>query len=148
MEKYVNEKTIIKDNIYDLFNESITCQNCKCIMINPIICLNCQNIFCKKCQEKLKESGENCPGKCENPNIADINPKNNYISKFKFKCIKGCGQEIMFNDINDHYNSNCLAKKIKIKTLTPQEAAEHKKNTGKDIPHITSRYYNYIIFNS
>ena len=140
MEKYVNEKTIIKDNIYDLFNESITCQSCKCIMIDPVICLNCQNTFCKKCQEKLKENGEYCPSKCENPNITDINPKKNYISKFKFKCIKGCGQEIMFNDIKAHYNTDCLAKIIKIKTLTPQQAAEYKKNTGEEIPHITSMY--------
>ena len=138
MEKYVNEKTIIKDNIYDLFNESITCQSCKCIMIDPVICLGCQNTFCKKCHDKLKESGENCPGKYENPNITDVNPKINYISKFKFKCIKGCGEEIMFNDIKAHYNSNCLAKKIK--TLTPQQAAEYKKNTGEEIPHITSMY--------
>ena len=139
MEKYVNEKTIIKDNIYDLFNESITCQSCKTIMIDPVICLNCQNIFCKKCQEKLKESGENCPVKCQNSNITEINPKNNYISKFKFKCIKGCGKEIMFNDIKNHYDTDCLLKRNRIVTLTPQQAAEYKNKSGEEIPHITSR---------
>ena len=146
MEKYINEKTIIKNNIYDLFNESIKCQSCKCIMIEPVICLICQNTFCKKCEQKLKENGENCPGKCNIPKITEVNPKNNLITKFKFKCIKGCGKEILFNEIKDHYNTNCLIKKIKIKTLTPQQAAEFKVKSGEEIPHITSKKILIIYF--
>lgn len=139
MEKYINEKTIVKNNIYDLFNESIRCPICKCIMIEPVICLNCQNSLCKKCEQKLKENGENCPGKCSIPKIVDVNPKNNLISKFTFRCIKGCGKKIMFNDIKNHYNTDCLTKKLKIKTLSPQQAAEFKQQSGEEIPHITSK---------
>ena len=139
MEKYINETTIIKNNIYDLFHELVICQVCKCIMIEPVICLNCQNTFCKKCQQKLKESGENCPGKCNILNIAEVNPKNNLISKFKFKCIKGCGKEILFDDIKKHYNTDCMTKKLKIKTLTSQQAAQVKEKSGEEIPHITSK---------
>ena len=144
MEKYINEKTIVKNNIYDLFNESIKCPTCKCIMIEPVICLNCQNTFCKKCEQKLEESSENCPGKCNFPKFSVVNPKNNLITKFKFKCIKGCGQEILFNDIKSHYNTDCLAKRLKIKTLTPQQSAEFKEKTKGDTPHITSKLNNNI----
>ena len=45
----------------------------------------------------------------------------------------------MFNDIKDHYNTDCLLKRRKIKTLTSQQAAEYKKKSGENIPHITSR---------
>lgn len=145
MEKYVNEKTIVKDSIYDLFNETIKCHNCKCIMIDPVICLSCQNTFCKKCKEKLKENGENCPGKCNSPNIAEVKEKNNYISKFKFKCIKNCGAEIMFKDIKNHYSSDCLSKIPKAKALTSEEAEKYKIKKGKKIPKLTRKYNNIIL---
>lgn len=141
MEKYINDKTIIKDNIYELFKDSIICQICNNIMIEPLICLNCQNTFCRNCKEKLKENGENCPGKCQQPIIQNVIERNNNIKKFKFKCIKGCGEKIEFKDIQTHYSSDCLSKKKKIKTLTPDETANLKKKIG-DIPHITSKYKN------
>ena len=90
---------------------------------------------------------ENCP-KCHSPYIAES--KKNHILKFKFKCIKNCGEEIMFNDIENHYNSDYLSKKAKVKFFSPKEAAEYKEKIGKDIPHIiskyTKKYNNYIIF--
>ena len=145
MEEYANEKTIVKDNIYEMFKESILCEICHSIMIEPVICLNCQNTFCKKCKEKLEENGENCPGKCQKPIIKDVIQKNNNITKFKFKCIKGCGQEILFNNLLPHYCSDCLSKKEKARALTPNEVAEYKNKNREDIPHITSKY-NIIYF--
>ena len=69
----------------------------------------------------------------------------------KFKCIKGCGAEILFDDIKNHYSSNCLEKKNenendenkrKIKILTKKEVAELKKN-NKKIDYFTSKSYKY-----
>ena len=138
MEKYINEKTIVKDAIYEALCNSIKCQNCGEIMIKPFICLSCQKRCCQKCMEKIKEGKESCPGKCENPNIAEVTEENNFIKNFQFKCIKGCGKKLKYEEVEFHYNLDCSDKINKPKLLTPQEAAEFKDKTGKEIPHIIS----------
>lgn len=137
MEKYVNEDTIIKTDAYEIIKDNLLCPICKHLMVEPVICLNCQNTLCKKCSENLKAKGQNCPYNCENSILKDVIGKNNLITKFKYRCIKGCGEELSFNDIEKHYNSKCCLKKIK--TLTPQQAAEYKKKYKKEIPFITSK---------
>ena len=69
VEKYVNEDTIVKNEIYDTFKESIICNICQKIMIEQVMCLKCQNTYCKKCIEDLKTKGEGCPNHCDNPNF-------------------------------------------------------------------------------
>ena len=69
--------------------------------------------------------------------------KKNLITKFKFKCIKGCDKEILFNDIKNHYSSDCLSIKNKNIFLTPEEAQKYKEINGEDIQHLTSKYNNY-----
>jgi len=139
MEQYANENTIIKNEMYDFFKDSITCQICLELMIEPVICLGCQNTFCKKCIEDWKKKDGLCPLKCNNPNIKDVIEKNNNIFKFKFKCIKGCGEEILFKDLKAHYISDCLSKNKKIKVLEKKEVAKYKKETGEEVEHITSK---------
>ena len=150
MEQYVNENTIIKNNTYELFKDLIYCPICKCLMIEPVMCLTCQNIYCKNCIEKWKAKKGNCPNRCE-PNFKNVIGKNRLISKFSFRCIKGCGAEISFDDINTHYNSNCLNnnsntvnkiespnnEKSKMKLLTKDQTAKLKEN--KKIKHMSSK---------
>ena len=145
MEKYINEETIEKDNIYDLIKDKITCPICNNIMIEPVICLGCQTTFCKKCKKILKKKKQNCPNECKNPTISDVVEKNNMISKFKFKCIKGCGTEIPFKDINKHYNSDCLSKKKIVKIYDKKEMGKIKI---KDMARLTSKYNKFISFYS
>ena len=141
MEKFINEDTIIKNDIYNLFSDSLICPICKCIMIEPVICLGCQNKFCKNCIENWKKKNI-CPNRCEDPIYKNIIEKNRLITKFKFKCIKGCGAEIPFNEIKNHYNSNCLKNKNKeskrtIKILSREEAYRQKQ-INKNIENFTS----------
>ena len=138
MEKYVNEDTIVKNEIYDKFKDTIICPICNNLMIEQVICLNCLNVYCKKCIEDLKTKGEGCPNKCDNPEFKDVIEKKNNITKFKFKCIKGCGEEIPFIDIKNHYSSNCQPIKKSIKLLTKQQSADYTQKTGKKIPRLTS----------
>lgn len=138
MEEYINDNTIIKDNIFEMFKDNIICPICENLMIQPVMCSNCQNTFCKKCINDWKERGGNCPNKCQNSQIKDVIGKNNFITKFKFKCIKGCGAEILFDDIKNHYSSNCLLKKKKIAPLSAIETAKYRERTGNEIPHLTS----------
>ena len=142
MEEYVNENTIIKDDVYEKFKDDITCSICQHLMIYPVMCMNCMNIYCKKCIEDWKQKGGGCPNQCDEYKFKDVNEKNNHITKFKFKCIKGCGAEIPFLDINKHYSENCSPKKYdnrKLINMTPEEAAEYKDKIGEDIPHINSK---------
>ena len=126
MEKYINEETIIKNEIYEGFKDNIICPICSCLMIEPVMCLTCQNSI-----------------------IKDVIGKNNFITKFKFKCIRGCGAEIKFDDIKNHYSSDCLSVKKKITPLSAKETAEYKKKTGNDVPHLSSKSFNlYIIYSN
>ena len=113
IEKYVNDETIIKDDKYETFKEYVICSICDSLMIEPVICLSCQNNYCKKCIEKWRENGGDCPNRCENPTFKDVIGRNRLISKFKFKCINGCGAEILFDNIKSHYDSDCPKKKPK-----------------------------------
>ena len=62
------------------------------------------------------------------------------ITKMKFKCIKGCGDEISFEDVKKHYSSNCLENKRKIKVLTSEEVSRlREKNKGIELEHLNSK---------
>ena len=158
MEKYINEETIIKNDNYDLFQDMIICQICQCIMIEPVMCLGCQNYYCKNCIENWKKKSEKCPNRCENPIYQNIIEKNRIITKYKFKCIKGCGAEIPFENIKSHYDSNCLEnkkeynnksiiknniKESKIKILSDKETYELKRKK-KEFEYFTSKQNNII----
>ena len=127
MEKYVNEKTLIKDDVFKSLPEDlIICPICTLLMIEPVMCLNCLNNFCKNCTDKWKKKNNTCPNGCENATLKTQIEKNRLITKLKFKCIKGCGAEILFSDITNHYNSNCLEKKEK------EEEEEKEKDKDKE----------------
>ena len=158
--KYVNAKTIIKNELYDLFKENLICPKCKYLMIQPVMCIICQSTFCKKCLENCKDDKGLCQKKCKKSNYKDLIGKNIHITKFKFKCINGCGEEIPFNDIQKHYSKKCNnIKKVKklekaivqdnkhkqLRILTPREVAESKKKSGEKIPFITSKKILYLI---
>ncbi len=157
MEEYVNEDSVIKNSQYEAFKEYISCHKCECLMIEPVLCLNCQNKFCKKCAEECENKNGKCPLNCEKTSLRKVIGKNNMISKIKFKCIKGCGAEIPFDEINNHYKSNCIENKTKnnssnedilnieainekrkIKILT-KEQVELKIKKGKEIERMASK---------
>ena len=136
MEEYINNDTVIKNEIYKAFTDQIKCQICQCLMIEPVLCSKCQNHYCKKCI--LKKSGT-CPNKCENPIFNDVIEKNRVIKKLKFKCKKGCGAILSFDEIKGHYNSNCLEQISKIKIIDESQIKEFRKR-NKKIEYVTSKY--------
>ena len=149
MEEYVNKETIIKNETYEIFKDSVLCPICQCLMLEPVICLSCQNYFCKKCIECLikKEGRNSCPNNCQNPIIKNVIEKNNLLFKLKFKCIKGCKEEIFYNDLEKHYKTNCLLKmenKKKMKILTKSQIQDLKNKNS--IEYVTSKHNIIIIF--
>ena len=86
----------------------------------------------------IKRSGT-CPNGCENPIFKNVIEKNRLITKLKFKCKKGCGAILSFDEIKEHYNSNCLAQKSKMKILSKDQITKYKKQKQK-IEHATSKH--------
>ena len=109
LEVYINEQTVVKNEIYSAFKEFVECSICKNIIINPVMCMNCQNSYCRKCIEKLPKNDYKCPYGCVNPNYQKKKEKNNILSKLKFKCQK-CGKHFLFGDLEKHID-NCEIKK-------------------------------------
>lgn len=118
MEKYINDESVIKDVIYNTFKELITYPLCFNILIDQMMCMKCQNVYCKKCIDQWKEKDNKCPNRCENPNYQRSLGKKDILSKLKFKCLN-CENEIEYEKIQSHYNScpdkNNLRKKMKKK---------------------------------
>ena len=104
MENFISKDTVVEDAIYSVFKDSVICPICSNILINPVMCMNCQSSYCKKCIERRQEKDNKCPNKCENPNYKSSIEKNNILSKLKFKC-QNCGEEILYDNAKSHIDS-------------------------------------------
>ena len=160
-EEYLPKNSIVKDDLYDLYKDLLTCPLCSEILRQPIICMKCQKSFCKKCLDKYPNKKEKCPNNCDNPIYKDDATKLQILSKTKYEC-KNCGETVFYDDIESHLNSNCEAqiittikeKKVneyrkeenekKLVKLQPEEC-EHLKTKGKKINYIKSKKFIFII---
>ena len=144
----LNEDNLIKDEFYQAFKESIICPICNEILLEPMMCMNCQNVFCKDCIETWKKKDNKCPFRCENPIYKMSNEKNSILFNLKFEC-ENCGEIFNYQNILNH--SNCTPKtnipdnnikydKKIYKTLTIDEIKENKKQ-GKLINKIKSNFF-------
>ena len=138
MEKYINENTVVKSEIYLAFKEDVTCPICSKLIINPLMCMNCQNVYCKKCIDDWSKKNNKCPNRCKNPKYKKSIEKCNTLSKLKFKCEK-CGKEIKYDDVKKHADT-CEANIInkgnkingKIKRLKKLNRAETQNAKKKE----------------
>ena len=155
MDELINTNTIVEDEIYKLFKDSVICPICKSILINPVLCLKCQDSFCQKCIDDFSENEnkEKCPNKCSDPNYQKSIGKNDILSKLKFKC-KKCGGEYYYHEIKKHneicnssINSlNDANKRNKIKRITSEEVSQIKKS-GQEVAYISGKKYFSYIYN-
>ena len=134
MEKFLKVENIVKDDVFKANENDVICPNCSELMIVPMFCNECQNLYCQKCIEQWKQKGVGCPNKCEGFEFRQVIEKKRKISSLKFKCIKGCGAEIPYNEIENHYKSDCFKKK---KTMTLMSNDEVSKIIKKDKKNIT-----------
>ena len=103
MEKYISEQNIANNDVYAIIKDSVTCPICQCLMIDIMECLKCQNVCCKNCLDGWRKKGGDCPNRCKSEFRKVIQSKN-LIHKLIFKCINGCGAEIKFDDLKEHYS--------------------------------------------
>ena len=91
--------------------DSITCKQCSFILNDPFDCRSCEETSCSSCLKKETINGENkfqCP-KCTNSNLITSIFANQLLSSRKFNCLRGCENEIPYNDYLNHVNS-CIGK--------------------------------------
>ena len=151
MEEYVNLKTIVEDDVYELFKDLVICNICKNIFINPFMCVKCQGTYCKKCLDKWKEENEKCPNNCETASYQECKLKNDILVKLKFICV-GCRKEIQYNEAQKHHETCCPNKtssninmnhlrkipEIKIKKVSNNEIDKYLKD-GNTMTYITGK---------
>ena len=111
MEEYINNNTIIQNDLYKIFQDSIICPLCNNIFIKPVMCMKCQNAFCKKCIDDWSKNNQQCPNGCNDANYQNCIGKNDLLSKLKFKCI-GCEKEIEYSEAEKHHGSCCPDKNL------------------------------------
>ena len=149
MESYINEETIIQNEIYNAFKDDIICPICRNILIKPQMCNNCQNVYCRKCIEEWSKRNNKCPNRCDNSNYTRSLGNEKILSILKFQCQK-CERQFLYDEIKKHVyeckqdkniKENKDNKKKKMKRLEKEEI--EKARNIKDIPRITCKNNNY-----
>ena len=149
MEKkdYFSDDCIVENSYYKTLKNLLICPLCNKLFKEPLMCSNCQKVYCKKCLEEYLNKNT-CPNKCQNCKYSKSIIKNEMLSKIIYKC-KNCSKEVVQSDINMHLESNCQPNLEKTKTLaelyqtkkeitklSPEEMSQIDKNT---INHFTSK---------
>ena len=110
---YINEKNVLKDDIYKSIENSITCMICLDIIIEPMICMSCHHSFCNNCINKWLKIDHKCPNRCKILNYQNDLELNKLLSKLKFGCEK-CKKVINYDEMMKHFLSKCQLGNNKI----------------------------------
>ena len=144
MDEIININTLVKDDISNLFKDSIICPICNSVLIDPMLCMKCQKTFCKKCIDSYPNNNEECPNKCSEPYYQKSIGKNDILSKLKFNC-KKCGGEYYYHEIKSHYNScdsnnssNKIDNKKHLKRLSIENVYNIKRKS-QNLTYITGK---------
>ena len=129
---YINDETVIKDEIYKQFELSIACCICNEILIEPMMFMNCQVLCCKKCEEKWSQKKNTCPQNCPNAQYIESSNSQKLLSKLKFVC-KNCEEVFNYDEMQKHSTTNC-ENKSQMKIL--REYSMKEKHMGS----VNSKY--------
>ena len=132
-----NDYNLIKDEYYNSIKENIICCSCGNILIKPIECLKCHNLYCLNCIGKTEIH------KCQNVKYSISKDKNALIEKLQFSC-NICFKEINYEGIENHIRDE--HKKAMLKRLTEDEY--NILNKEKNSIESKKIFLNKIIFSS
>ena len=139
MDKYLIEENIVKDEVYKAVKDEVICPICFGLMTVPMECYECQNLYCQNCIEQWKKKGGGCPNRCKTFEFRKVIEKKRKIYSIKFKCIKGCGAEIPFNEIENHHKSECYKKKKTMTLMSNEELSKYRNKNKKNIIYFTRK---------
>lgn len=152
--EYFTDDSVVKNETYNSLINFIKCPLCLKIYNNPMICQNCEKVYCKKC---IEDNDNKCPSNCIESNIKICNSKNELLSNIQYKC-NNCSEIVFKNNINDHLKLNCKHKDKFDKRLSVIFTTKKKllklssddiivKKYSNDITNLTSKFkYLKIIF--
>lgn len=99
---------LISENHKSLGPE-LLCMICLDVVLNPTMCAECENLFCKNCINKMLKKSNKCPNQC----VFIQKEKNimlkKLLNKIEFHCLyykSGCKDIIIYSDFISHIN-NC-----------------------------------------
>lgn len=144
MEEFINTNTIIKNEIYNAFKNSVTCPLCFSILINPIMCMKCQSVYCKKCIDNWSKDHQKCPKQCTDPYFQRCIGKNDILSRLKFKC-QNCESIFDYDNAKKHYESCKKENKGKSHSVKTPICGKLTKITSEEIEQFKQQG-NTIIF--
>jgi len=104
---HISDELVVNKSYYETIEKEITCSICEEILVDPILCSECENPFCTSCIEEWLKKNNQCVMKCKAPfkSKAIQRMSRNIMDKVILKC-KLCNKEISLNDYPSHYR-NC-----------------------------------------
>ena len=156
MEDYVNLDTIVDDSFYRGLKEYVICPLCSNILIDPVECVKCQKIYCKRCIDFWKKINVQCPNNCRFQIYQKSTRRNNMLSSLKIKCV-GCNSPIKYFEAKEHHDKCCpyttfsnisdnIEKPISLyfQGKITKERAEKLISMGVETKNISSTFIFYI----
>jgi WD40 repeat protein len=83
----------------------LVCMICLEIVLNPVMCSKCENLFCKDCIDRLLQKSNKCPNLCNFIEKEKNIMLKKILNKIEFKCIfnkSGCLKIIPYSEFLNH----------------------------------------------
>lgn len=101
-------------------SNALICKICTCFKNKyPVICINCENVYCIDCAKRFTEKGLDCSFCKKKFQMKDlIIPMRNTVDKITILCPKSinqCEKIILFENIKFHLTEDCMKNKYEIK---------------------------------
>ncbi len=114
-----NPDLIINQEEFKSIKSNVICPICNGILLSPVQCSGCKNIFCSPCLENWNINHEDnyCPFFCTTKEFNSVD-LGDILLTLKFKCINNCLEAIPYFDLEDHYKSKCPKIDYKEKYLS------------------------------
>jgi len=116
--------------------QEFTCMLCYGIVIDPIKCMTCSNLVCKKCvnMNKVDQNRQECYKKCGSTRMGPLNMTEQRIyDSLLFRCQNDeCIARIPLKEYRSHMKSKCKVLTFE-RVLMPQGATNQFDNYGNEI---------------
>ena len=149
-DSYIDDDCIIKDETFLAFKNLLMCNICNKILKEPMMCKNCQKVFCKTCIEKNKKC------ECSGTEFVENQDKYMMLKMIKYLC-RNCKEEVKYDDVEKHLGNgcetreneprlaDCIYKKHELKKLTDDEIKE-VRDKGQQIYHLSGKKIFYLYY--
>lgn len=133
---YIDVGTIVNQEVYKQISQYTTCVICEGIAWNPVQCESCENCFCEECLVKWQKESKHCPFRCLNATYKKNKIINKLLSQLELNCQNGCGQVIKYDNLLNHYESECLMINYKEKIEEMSEKLKQMKKKTEEMKEI------------